>query len=90
MYKRESKCPVCFTKNERYIDYVCNIECENHYYCDKCGFTEIMAYSPAYTTFCDKDIKKFLKHKIVRIKNFKRSLRVRRSPSFRFALGRRR
>lgn len=46
--ERIEKCPVCGTENKRIYDTLEYMICEDHYYCNKCGYFSEMAYSPVH------------------------------------------
>lgn len=60
-------CPICnhtFTKYDDYHESLGLVEL--HAYCNHCGYTEEMAYSPLIKGFTDQNIFQRIKHTIIR------------------------
>ena len=70
-------CPVCGTENERIVITEAGIGAvEDHYFCPHCGYSEQMAYSPAFVFFEKRgSLKERWSKRRVRMKNWKKAWR---------------
>ena len=79
----EGNCPICGTNNKREVYTEDGIGVvEEHYFCDYCGYAEEMAYSPGFSTIVKGKGRTYWRRLKVRLKNRKKTLRVRLADDF--------
>lgn len=82
-YNYSNKCPVCGESNERVVFSEAGIgTVEEYYNCDQCGYAEAMSYSPTVIFFRHGNFKERIRRFFVRLKHWKKALRVRLDDSF--------
>lgn len=85
----EGECPICGTTNNHEVFMEEGIGVvESHYFCDYCGYAEEMAYSPGFSTIVAGKGRTFWRRLKIRMKNWKKALRIRLSDDFCPKLGR--
>lgn len=63
------KCPICNNDTEYTTEHIEHVLCEEHIYCDKCGYAYHMAFSGPVKGFCDYSVKDYFKHTYYRLRS---------------------
>lgn len=73
----EGNCPICGTSNKRdvYTEEGIGVV-EEHYFCPECGYADEMCYSPGFSTIVKGKGRTYWRRLNIRLKNWKKTLRV--------------
>lgn len=79
----EGNCPICGTSNKRdiYTEEGIGVV-EEHYFCPECGYSDQMCYSPGFSTIVKGKGRTYWRRLNIRLKNWKKTLRVRLADDF--------